>query len=307
MQLKRTFSIGAAVCICVALSGCATPYQSTRFSGGFSETQISSNVFKVYFRGNGYTSDERAEDFTLLHSAELADAHGFAYFIVVDEKSGASYSRVTTPATTHTTTNVTTTGSDVAYGTSTSTTVGGDSYLIRKPSRQNTIVCFTERPPVQGVVYESQFVVQSIRAKYRMKPEQVAASNPAPTVTNAVHTNAAFADNWVPYSSGIVGELINFDTIRVSGNARRAWFKSTPDSATMKDIPPQLTAGVDYVLALDEFNCQDDKFRILSVSFHQVDTSPSFDSPNSLTPEWVPVKPDSLAHAAMTFLCKLNL
>lgn len=305
--MKRTVFAAEVACICVILASCATPYQSTRFSGGFSETQLSSNVFKVYFRGNGYTSDERAADFTLMRSAELAYTHGFPYFLIVDEQSGASYSTVTTPTTTYTTTNVTATGGDTAYGTSTSTTVGGESYLIRKPSKQNTIVCFKERPPVQGVVYESQFVVQSIRAKYGMKPEPVAATNPAPTVTNAAYADAAFADIWLPYSSSVVGELIDFDSIRVNGNVRRAWFKSTAASTTMKGLPPQQTAGVEYVLALNEFNCSNKKFRILSVSFHDVDAGPSSDSSNPLTPEWVPVKPDSVADAAMNYLCNLKL
>src|SRR5437764_1386447 len=54
---------------------CATPYQRHGFTGGFSESQLDENVFRVNFRGNGYTSPERAADFTLLRSAELARAH----------------------------------------------------------------------------------------------------------------------------------------------------------------------------------------------------------------------------------------
>jgi hypothetical protein len=307
--VKHTILTAGLTCVCVALSGCATPtpYQSSAFAGGYSETQLSSNVFKVYFRGNGYTGDERAADFTLMRSAELASAHGFAYFIIVDEHSGESYSTVTTPATTYTTTNVTAIGDDTAHGTSISTTVGGESYVIRKPSKQNTIVCFTEKPPVQGVVYESQFVVRSIRTKYGMKPEQFAATNPALAATDAASTNAASASNWVPYTSNVAGELIDFDSIKVSGNVRRAWFKSTSVSATMKGLPPQLTAGVDYVLALNEFSCNDKKFRILGVSFHNMDTDPSSDSSNSSAGKWAPVAPDSVADAAMNYLCKLNL
>jgi hypothetical protein len=296
--LKRTDVTAGLACICVVLSGCATPYQSNRFTGGFSETQLSSNVFKVYFSGNGYTSDERAADFTLMRSAELAYTHGFAYFIIVDEQSGASYSTVTTPTTTYTTTNVTGTGGDTAYGTSTSTTVGGETYVIRKPAKQNTIICFNEKPPVQGVAYESQYVVQSIRAKYGMKPETTAATNPAPSVTQVIDSA-----NWVPYSSNALGELIDFESIKGSGNTRRAWFKSTSASPTMKSLPPQLSTGVDYVLALNEFNCDDRELRILSLYFHGVDTALS----SPLTPEWEPVKPDSTAEAAMHYLCNITL
>lgn len=315
--MKCRILTSAVTCICAALCACATPYQSIGFAGGYSETQLSSNVFRVYFRGNGYTNDERAADFTLMRSAQLAYAHGFPYFIIVDERSGASYSAVTTPATTYTTTNLTSIGDDSAYGTSISTTIGGESYIIRKPSTENTIVCFKEKPPAQDIVYESQVVIQSIRAKYGMKAEQVAVTSPAPTVTNASRTKDAdasiWADIWVPYSRKAPGELIDFDSIKLSGNVRRAWFKSTSASATMKSFPPRLTAGVDYVLALNEFNCNEKKLRIVAVSFHNVgtappsDADPSSDSSNSPGAKWVPITPESTADAAMNYLCKLKL
>lgn len=311
--MKRTILAAGLTCTCAALFGCATPYQSTGYTGGYSETQLSPNVFKVYFRGNGFTNSERASDFTLLRSAELAYEHGFPYFIITDEHSGASYSTLTTPPTTYTTTNVTATGDDSAYGTSVSTTVGGQSFVIRKPSKNDTIVCFKEKPYLQGIVYESRFVIQSIRAKYRMKPEELAALTPTLTAPNADNPNpvdaSVWKDIWVPYSRDAVGELIDFDSIKVSGNVRRAWFKSIPASATMKSLPPQLTAGVDYVVALNEFNCSERKLRILAVAFHNVDAGPSAlpsGSQNSQTAKWGPVAPNSLADAAMKYLCGLN-
>jgi hypothetical protein len=60
------------------VAACATPYQSRGLAGGFSETQLSENMFQVYFRGNGYTREERVDDFALLRSAELAEEHGFS-------------------------------------------------------------------------------------------------------------------------------------------------------------------------------------------------------------------------------------
>ena len=59
------------------LSGCATAYQPKGFTGGFSETQLDESVFQVSFRGNAYTSSERAADFTLLRSAELTIENGY--------------------------------------------------------------------------------------------------------------------------------------------------------------------------------------------------------------------------------------
>jgi hypothetical protein len=42
--------------VCIAsLVGCATGYQAQGFTGGFDETQLSPNVYRVTFKGNGYT------------------------------------------------------------------------------------------------------------------------------------------------------------------------------------------------------------------------------------------------------------
>ena len=154
------------------LAGCATAYQPKSFSGGFSETQVGENSFDVYFRGNGQTHEERAEDFTLLRSAEVTLAHGYQFFIIVDSRAGATQSLVTTPATTTTTVSSTPVGG-VLYGTAHTTTTGGQSYLIQQPSVRNTIVCFKDRPAVQGLVYEAQFVARSVRAKYGMPTEGI--------------------------------------------------------------------------------------------------------------------------------------
>ncbi|GIX25986.1 MAG: hypothetical protein KatS3mg122_3217 [Caldimonas sp.] len=74
----------AAISLAIFLGGCATTYQPEGFSGGFSETQLDTNVFRVSFRGNGYTRAERAEELALLRSAELTLKNGFTHFVVID-------------------------------------------------------------------------------------------------------------------------------------------------------------------------------------------------------------------------------
>lgn len=155
----------AVACFCALCVSCATPYQGKGFRGGFSETQLSENVFRVYFRGNGYTRQERAEDFTLLRSAELSMEHGYPYFVIVDEDSVvATTGTINTPTQSFTTANATSVGG-TAYGTAQTTTVGGHSFFVRKPSTRDTIVCLKERPS-EGVVYEAAFIAESIKAKY---------------------------------------------------------------------------------------------------------------------------------------------
>lgn len=149
----------------ILLAGCATSYQPNGFSGGYSETRLREDIFEVSFRGNGYTSRERAADFTLLRSAELALENGFRYFVIVSSEKDSAVSSYTSPTTSHTTATAYGSGRHV-YGNATTTTYGGDTYYISKPGATNTILCFKEKPANDALVLEAQFVESSIRAKY---------------------------------------------------------------------------------------------------------------------------------------------
>ena len=139
----RRIGLIAAILI---LSGCATDYQHQEttlvkwWDGyGYSSTQIDTNVFQVTFKGNTYTGIERANDFTLLRSAELALENGYEYFVIIDAQQYSSNSSDTT-STTHT--------------ANTST---------------KTIVCFKEKP--EEFSYNARFIEKSLKKKYqRNKP-----------------------------------------------------------------------------------------------------------------------------------------
>jgi|TARA_B100000315_G_C14218198_1_gene425239 hypothetical protein len=153
--------------VIILLQGCATPYQAVGFRGGYSETQLDTNVFKVSFRGNGFTSRERTTDFTLLRSAQLALNNGFKYFAIIDENTYVRHSTYTTPTQSQTTGSVRGYG-NTAYVDATTTTTGGHTYNFSKPSSSNTIVCFVEKP--QNVrSYSAVFIINSIVKKYDLK------------------------------------------------------------------------------------------------------------------------------------------
>ncbi len=148
----------------VLISGCATGYQAQGFKGGFSETQLDHNVFVVSFKGNGFTSLEKASDFSLLRSAELALQNGYKYFAIIDRQSYNNNSTYTTPTTSNTTANAYVYGNNV-YGNATTTTYGGQTFNISKPNVSNTIFCFKEKP--EGVfVYNAQFLFNSLTSKH---------------------------------------------------------------------------------------------------------------------------------------------
>ena len=66
--MKKKLGTGTGAAIILALSGCATGYPSSGFSGGFEETALAPNIYRVEFSGNGYTSSTRAEELALLRS-----------------------------------------------------------------------------------------------------------------------------------------------------------------------------------------------------------------------------------------------
>ena len=165
----------AILSLIVLLAGCATAYHPQSFSGGFSETQLDTNVFTVTFKGNGYTARDKANDFALLRSAELALEHGFKYFAIVDAQQYSKNSTYTTPTTATTNVNTNTYGSTYnygnntaynanTYGTATTTVSGGQTYNISKPRASNTIVCFTEKP--KGFTFNAEFLVKSLKQKH---------------------------------------------------------------------------------------------------------------------------------------------
>ncbi len=149
----------------VLLAGCATTYQQNSFTGGYSEIQLGENIFQVSFRGNGYTSRERASDFSLLRSAEVALENGFRYFVIVESEKGSKVGAYTTSTTSYTTGSAHGSG-NYAYGSATTTTYGGQTYFISKPRATNTILCFKEKPEINGLVFDAEFVAKSIRQKY---------------------------------------------------------------------------------------------------------------------------------------------
>jgi hypothetical protein len=150
--------------IVILIQGCATTYRSSGLMGGYKEVRLDENVFKVTFKGNRYTSFERAADFTLMRCAELTSNNGYSFFVIIDADSYSSNSTYTTPTTTNTTGSAVKIG-DYVIGSAQSTTYGGQTYNISKPRRTNTIVCFKEKP-TSGFSYNAQFIFKAISQKY---------------------------------------------------------------------------------------------------------------------------------------------
>jgi hypothetical protein len=154
--LGGAFLLGLAAC---------TPYTSSGLLGGFSETQLAPNVWKVNFQGNGATSTERVSDFVLLRSADLTLQNGFTHFALADARAGSTTAAFTTPVTATTTGSSTRFGNHV-YGSSTTTYSGGQTYFVSYPSANNTIVMFKGQPTDVSAAFDAAFLCESIGKKY---------------------------------------------------------------------------------------------------------------------------------------------
>jgi hypothetical protein len=98
----------------LGLAACATPYQARSLTGGFSDTRLDANTFRVEFLGNAYTARERVETYLLRRAAEVTLENGYDYFVLLTAGTERNVAAVTMPGTY----TATTTGSAYAIGSS---------------------------------------------------------------------------------------------------------------------------------------------------------------------------------------------
>ncbi len=123
--------------------GCSTSYQSKGFSGGYSESQLGPNIYKIYFKGNGYTSKEKAEDFAMLRAAELTLQNHYRYFEVIDSNAEETLSLY------HNTSNK-------------------QNVLISKPGSSLNIKFSSEKFEDKKLFFDARFICDSLGRKYEI-------------------------------------------------------------------------------------------------------------------------------------------
>lgn len=146
----------------LSLSGCATPYTSNGLLGGFSDRQLSVDTYRVAFRGNGFTQDERASDFLMLRCAELTLQHGGKFFRLVGASDTSQNGAVVIPQT------ATTTGTygNGYYSAQTQTSPGFIAPLHFP--HQTAIIQFRQSKELATDI-DAELVSQSVKAQYGIK------------------------------------------------------------------------------------------------------------------------------------------
>ena len=117
------------------LAGCATAYHPAGLDGGYGETRLGTNVFRVTFTGNAASTQAATDEMALLRAAEVSLANGCRWFI----SSG------TVP-----------TGKAVSLATN----------VVPVPASTLTITCYATRPETAAVVFDADELTRTLGAKY---------------------------------------------------------------------------------------------------------------------------------------------
>ena len=122
----------------IVISCVPTLYNLEDRTGGYGETQIDKNVWKVYFSFNRHTTDERALNYLRLRCAELTIHNEFQYFQISDLETNPKQ---------------------------TLTKSGEDFYSSKQQSKSCVIACFKDKPE-KGTSYNATEIIKSIKDKY---------------------------------------------------------------------------------------------------------------------------------------------
>jgi hypothetical protein len=156
MKLSRWI----VTCCCALLGllvGCATPYKSNGFGGGYGETQLAPDTFQVYFNGNSSTSSERARDFALLRAADVTLKQGFTCFAILNQNNAAAAHSYDSQ------------GLGYTRGSGNADDASGETVTFYKPQSGLMIHCFRAKP--DGVdTFDAAFLRTSIQEKYHLRP-----------------------------------------------------------------------------------------------------------------------------------------
>ncbi|MEE9573574.1 MAG: hypothetical protein V3W20_11035 [Candidatus Neomarinimicrobiota bacterium] len=81
-------------CTFLFLIKCSTPYQPKGLLGGYYDTHLNGNLYKVSFWGNQHTNPEDVGKYILYRCAELSQEKGCDYFIIINKERESNRQQV---------------------------------------------------------------------------------------------------------------------------------------------------------------------------------------------------------------------
>lgn len=164
ISMKKITTIALAL----TMTGCATNYGKNTFwnDGGFTETELQPNIFNVRFKGNEFTSIERASDLSMLRASELCLSRGMQYMSFTNVSSGTRQTTYIPGNTTSTTTANATAYGNSAYGTATTNTTTTPGTAMYSPEAGLTVRCL---PSGLDNSWDASFLENSLKTKYEIE------------------------------------------------------------------------------------------------------------------------------------------
>lgn len=91
--MKKAFSL--LLFTVFVFTGCtASDTTSTTSGDGYSDRQLSENVYEVRYSGDGYMSSDQVRDFWMFGAAQLASQNGHQHFAILQEGTETSESTI---------------------------------------------------------------------------------------------------------------------------------------------------------------------------------------------------------------------
>jgi len=147
------------------LSGCKTPYQRLNVEGGYTDTQLQDNLFRVRFSGNEFTSPEEVSDLALLRCAELAIENGYTYFSIMDDPSSTD-PPASSDANAACSANPSPLFRDVAYGRFEIKSYMGTIYYMKDPVQTYKISLHRDLSNLSGPTFQAASLFRNINRKH---------------------------------------------------------------------------------------------------------------------------------------------
>ncbi len=166
LSLAQTPNIWPVLLGALLLIGCASRYENSGPTGGYSETWSAPDSFRVTFQGNDHTTLERAKDFAMLRAAELTLQHGFTWFRVVNEENSGQTTTVTSTSQADTQVTINYSSPDVRVPAGPTYTPGQTS--VSSPPKTWLLVQCLKEKPADGSTFDAAALQQSLRQKYNI-------------------------------------------------------------------------------------------------------------------------------------------
>ncbi len=168
---------------CLLMTGCILPYAPYGPFGGYTDTELAPDLYRVVFHGNNHTSRERTEDMTLLRASELTLNEGFSYFAILQAQNGDEGLTINQPGYAQTYAQGTGMSQGVASFGSYGATYSGSSMaqaqattFYRPPSQifiSYPVTCITVKAfktkPNKIFTFDAAFLVRTLKPKYGIK------------------------------------------------------------------------------------------------------------------------------------------